>query len=96
MDSKLCGECHKGIYEQWKGSMHHFASFNNRFYRRTIEHMQELSGTRGSKWCAGCHDHTVFFNCRFDRPVKSALARSAFFFRRYGGCLRCMARVEGL
>jgi hypothetical protein len=48
MDSKLCGECHKDIYEQWNGSMHHFASFNNRFYRKTIEHMQELSGTRGS------------------------------------------------
>src|SRR5262249_16618557 len=51
MDSKLCGECHKDIYEQWKGSMHHFASFNNRFYRASILHMQELSGTQGSKWC---------------------------------------------
>jgi len=70
MDSELCGECHKDIYQQWKGSMHHFASFNNRFYRRTIEHMQELSGTQGSKWCAGCHDHAVFFNGRFDRPIK--------------------------
>ncbi|MBZ5725976.1 MAG: tetratricopeptide repeat protein [Acidobacteriia bacterium] len=70
MDSKLCGECHKDIYEQWKSSMHHFASFNNRFYRRTIEHMQELSGTQGSKWCAGCHDHAVFFNGRFERPIK--------------------------
>jgi Flp pilus assembly protein TadD len=70
MDSELCGECHKDIYDQWKGSMHHFASFNNRFYRSTIEHMQELSGTQGSKWCAGCHDHAVFFNGRFDRPIK--------------------------
>jgi Flp pilus assembly protein TadD len=70
MDSQLCGECHRDIYEQWKGSMHHFASFNNRFYRKTIEHMQELSGTQGSKWCAGCHDHAVFFNGRFERPIK--------------------------
>ncbi|MEO8052832.1 MAG: tetratricopeptide repeat protein, partial [Acidobacteriota bacterium] len=70
MDSELCGECHKDIYQQWKGSMHHFASFNNRFYRKTIEHMQELSGTQGSKWCAGCHDHAVFFNGRFERPIK--------------------------
>ncbi|HEY6346828.1 MAG TPA: tetratricopeptide repeat protein [Bryobacteraceae bacterium] len=70
MDSALCGECHKDIYQQWKSSMHHFASFNNQFYRRTIEHMQELSGTQGSKWCAGCHDHAVFFNGRFDRPIK--------------------------
>ncbi len=70
MDSALCGECHKDIYQQWKSSMHHFASFNNQFYRRSVEHMQELSGTKGSKWCAGCHDHAVFFNGRFDRPIK--------------------------
>jgi hypothetical protein len=62
MDSKLCGECHKDIYQQWNSSVHHVASFNNKFYRATILHMQELSGTQGSKWCAGCHDHAVFFN----------------------------------
>ena len=40
MDSERCGECHKDIYEQWKGSAHHFASFNNQFYRKSIEYMQ--------------------------------------------------------
>ena len=72
-DSKLCGECHKDIYDQWKSSMHHFASFNNQFYRASILHMQELSGTQGSKWCAGCHDHAVFFNGRFEKPIKDQL-----------------------
>ncbi|HEY1214472.1 MAG TPA: hypothetical protein VGE93_12635, partial [Bryobacteraceae bacterium] len=33
MESKKCGECHRDIYEQWKSSAHHFASFNNQFYR---------------------------------------------------------------
>ncbi len=70
MDSKRCGECHKDIYDEWKSSMHHFASFNNAFYRATILHMQEKSGIQGSKWCAGCHDHAVFFNGRFERPIK--------------------------
>jgi tetratricopeptide (TPR) repeat protein len=70
MESQQCGECHKDIYEQWKSSMHHFASFNNQFYRATILHMQELSGTQGSKWCAACHDHAVFFNGRFEIPIK--------------------------
>jgi len=70
MDSKLCGGCHKDIYEQWNSSMHHFASMNNPFYKSSILHMQELSGTQGSKWCAGCHDHAVFFNGRFERPIK--------------------------
>jgi tetratricopeptide (TPR) repeat protein len=69
MDSERCGECHKDIYEQWKSSMHHFASFNNQFYRKSIEYMQSVVGTQPSKWCAGCHDHAVFFNGRFDKPM---------------------------
>ena len=92
MDSKLCGECHKDIYEQWKSSMHHFASFNNRFYRSTILHMQELSGTEGSKWCAGCHDHAVFFNGRFERPIKEQVdtpeAQNGL------GCMSCHSIVH--
>ena len=69
MDSERCGECHKDIYQQWKSSMHHFASFNNQFYRKSIEYMQSVVGTQPSKWCAGCHDHAVFFNGRFDKPM---------------------------
>src|SRR5579872_4330682 len=92
MDSALCGECHKDIYQQWQSSMHHFASFNNQFYRRSIEHMQELSGTQGSKWCAGCHDHAVFFNGRFDRPIKEQVntpeAQNGL------GCLSCHSIVH--
>ena len=73
MDSQACGECHRDIYEQWKGSMHRFASFNNQFYRKSIEYMQDVVGTQPSKWCAGCHDHAVFFNGRFDRPIKEQI-----------------------
>jgi hypothetical protein len=92
MDSALCGECHKDIYQQWNSSMHHFASFNNQFYRRSIEQMQELSGTQGSKWCAGCHDHAVFFNGRFDRPIKEQVdtpeAQNGL------GCLSCHSIIQ--
>ena len=91
MDSKLCGECHKDIYEQWKGSMHHFASMNNQFYK-TILHMQELSGTQGSKWCAGCHDHAVFFNGRFDRPIKDQLRHEEA--QNGLGCVSCHSIVH--
>src|SRR2546426_344230 len=73
MDSEACGRCHKDIFEQWKSSMHHFASFNNQFYRKSVEYMQSVVGTQPSKWCAGCHDHAVFFNGRFDRPIKDQI-----------------------
>ena len=92
MDSEFCGGCHKDIYEQWKGSMHHFASFNNQFYRKSIEYMQDVIGTRPSKWCAGCHDHAVFFNGRFDRPIKEQIdtpeAQAGL------GCMSCHAIVH--
>ncbi|MBI4479540.1 MAG: tetratricopeptide repeat protein [Acidobacteria bacterium] len=73
MDSERCGECHADIYKQWNSSAHHFGSFNNQFYRKSIEYMQDVVGTQPSKWCAGCHDHAVFFNGRFDRPIKEQL-----------------------
>lgn len=74
MDSKLCGSCHKDIYEQWNSSMHHFSSFNNQFYRKAIEEMQRIQGsTQPSKWCAGCHDHAVFFNGRWEKPIKDQI-----------------------
>lgn len=92
MDSKTCGECHKDIYDQWNSSVHHFASFNNQYYRKSIEHMQELSGTKGSKWCAGCHDHAVFFNGRFDKPIKDQIdtpeAQNGL------GCMSCHSIVH--
>jgi len=73
MDSEACGTCHKDIYDQWNSSAHHFASFNNQFYRKSIEYMQDVVGTQPSKWCAGCHDHAVFFNGRFEKPIKEQI-----------------------
>ena len=67
--SESCGRCHRDIYEQWSSSMHRFASFNNQWYRKSIEYMQEVVGTRPSKWCAGCHDHAMLFSGRFDEPA---------------------------
>jgi tetratricopeptide (TPR) repeat protein len=73
LTSKACGRCHPDIYAQWSSSMHHFSSFNNQWYRKSIEYMQDVVGTKPSKWCAGCHDHAVFFNGRFDRPIKEQI-----------------------
>ncbi|MCS6951237.1 MAG: tetratricopeptide repeat protein [Bryobacterales bacterium] len=73
LDSHVCGECHKDIYEQWLSSAHRFSSFNNQFYRKSIEYMQSIVGTKPSRWCAGCHDHAMFFNGRFDIPAVKQL-----------------------
>lgn len=73
MTNESCGRCHTDIYQQWKSSMHHFSSFNNQWYRKSIEYMQDTIGTQPSKWCAGCHDHAVFFNGRFETPIKQQI-----------------------
>jgi Flp pilus assembly protein TadD len=80
VDSKTCGQkgCHPDIYAQWNSSAHHRASFNNQWYRKAIEYMQEVVGTRPSKWCGGCHDMAVLLtedphapgHPRFDKPIK--------------------------
>lgn len=77
MDSESCGQagCHPDIFKQWQTSAHHIASFNNQWYRKSIEYMQDVVGTQPSKWCAGCHDHAMFFNGMMETPVKEQIDR---------------------
>ena len=70
LKSQACERCHADIYKQWYSSMHHFSSFNNQWYRKSIEYMQEVDGVKPSKWCAGCHDPALLFSGKFDTPVK--------------------------
>src|SRR5258708_7448344 len=70
MKSDACQRCHADIYKQWDSSMHHFSSFNNQWYRKSIEDMQDVAGVRASKWCAGCHDPALLYSGLFDTPIK--------------------------
>ena len=70
MQSQACERCHADIYKQWYSSMHHNSSFNNQWYRKAVEYMQDTVGIRPSKWCAGCHDPALLYSGMFDRPVR--------------------------
>jgi tetratricopeptide (TPR) repeat protein len=70
MESDSCKRCHQDIYQQWFSSAHHFSSFNNQWYRKSIEYMQDTIGTRPSKWCGGCHDPAVLYSGLMDTPIK--------------------------
>ncbi|MGB9204488.1 MAG: tetratricopeptide repeat protein [Terriglobales bacterium] len=70
MESDSCKRCHEDIYNQWNSSAHHFSSFNNQWYRKAIEYMQDTIGTRPSKWCGGCHDPAVLYSGKMDTPIK--------------------------
>src|SRR6202035_3210199 len=70
MESDSCKRCHEDIYNQWFSSAHHFSSFNNQWYRKSIEYMQDTVGTKPSKWCGGCHDPAVLYAGKMDTPIK--------------------------
>ncbi len=72
MASESCGRsgCHPDIYKQWSSSAHHFSSFNNQWYRKSIEYMQDVVGVRPSKWCGGCHDPALLFSGMMDSPIR--------------------------
>jgi len=92
MKSEACQRCHADIYKQWNSSMHHFSSFNNQWYRKSIEYMQDVAGVKSSKWCAGCHDPALLYSGLFDTPIKQIVDRPE---ARAGlGCLMCHSIVE--
>lgn len=72
LTSKTCAEqgCHSDVYRQWNESAHHFSSFNNQWYRKSIMYMQDVNGIQSSKWCGGCHDPAIMFNGVMDRPIR--------------------------
>lgn len=92
MQSKACERCHADIYKQWESSSHHFSSFNNQWYRKSIEYMQEVDGVKQSKWCAGCHDPALLFSGMMDTPIKQIVDRPE---ARAGlSCLMCHSIVK--
>jgi tetratricopeptide (TPR) repeat protein len=87
MESDSCKRCHEDIYKQWFSSAHHFSSFNNQWYRKSIEYMQDTVGTKPSKWCGGCHDPAVLYSGLMDTPIKQIVHRPE---SQAGlGCMMC-------
>jgi len=95
MDSESCRPCHADIYNQWESSMHHMASFNNQWYRKAIEYMQDTVGIKPSLWCGGCHDHAlVFANKMQTHPIREV--EDTREGQNGLGCMSChsIARVK--
>lgn len=87
MESESCKRCHEDIYKQWSSSMHHFSSFNNQWYRKSVEYMQDTVGTKPSKWCGGCHDPALLYSGLMNTPIKEIVHRPE---AQAGlGCMMC-------
>src|SRR5271165_3661903 len=92
MESDACERCHQDIFKQWNSSAHHFSSFNNQWYRKSIEYMQDVNGVQPSKWCAGCHDPALLYSGMMDTPIKHIVhtpeAQAGM------GCMMCHSIVQ--
>ena len=69
--SETCGQagCHPDIVAQWKTSAHRLSSFNNEWYRKSVETLVERGGNDRVRWCASCHDPVVLFSGRMTDEV---------------------------
>ncbi len=92
MESDACQRCHQDIYKEWQSSAHHFSSFNNQWYRKSVEYMQQVNGVQASKWCAGCHDPALLYSGKMDIPIQQIVhtpeAQAGM------GCMMCHSIVR--
>ncbi len=93
VESDACQRCHQDIYKQWHSSMHHFSSFNNQWYRKSVEYMQDVVGVKPSKWCAGCHDPALLYSGLFNTPIRK-LGVDRPEAQAGLGCMMCHSIVQ--
>ncbi len=84
-----CQECHPKSYARWAKSAHHFSSFNNPFYRRSVELMADAVGREKTKWCAGCHDPVVLFSGKMGKATLHKFTYDDFEAQQGLTCMSC-------
>ena len=62
--SERCGTagCHPDIYAQWSQSAHRFSSFNNPFYKASVDYLVSTSDSTTVRWCGSCHDPVMLYS----------------------------------
>jgi len=93
--SETCARCHADIVEQWSKSAHRYASFDNPFYRASVEAIRkEEDGKKRSQWCAGCHDPAIMMAGNMTKDIVPTIPESQAGLT----CLAChlMDEVHGV
>lgn len=93
--SETCARCHADIVEQWSKSAHRYASFDNPFYRASVEAIRkEENGKERSQWCAGCHDPAIMMAGNMTKEIVPTIPESQAGLT----CLAChlMDEVHGV
>ncbi len=95
-DSKYCGQvgCHPDSFKRAEMGVHRFTSFNNPFYRRSIELMADTHGREKTKWCAGCHDPVVLFTGQMGKAKLKDFSYDQPEAQQSLSCMACHSIVE--
>ncbi|MGB0135583.1 multiheme c-type cytochrome [Dokdonella sp.] len=88
-DNEYCRECHPRTYERWEKSAHRLSSFNNPFYRRSVELTADRVGREKTKWCAGCHDPVVLFSGKMGKATLHEFSYDDFEAQQGLTCMSC-------
>lgn len=88
-NNEYCRECHPRTYERWEKSAHRMSSFNNPFYRRSVELMADRLGREKTKWCAGCHDPVVLFSGKMGKATLHEFSYDDFEAQQGLTCMSC-------
>jgi Flp pilus assembly protein TadD len=89
-----CRDCHPDSFHQWERSAHRFSSFNNPFYRKSVELMADQVGRERTKWCSGCHDPVVLFTGQMGAATQAKFSFDSFEAQQGLTCMSCHSIVE--
>ncbi len=92
--NSYCAECHPDSFKRWERSAHRFSSFNNPFYRRSVELVADRVGREKTKWCAGCHDPVVLFTGQMGKATLHTFTYDQFEAQQGLTCMACHSIVE--
>jgi tetratricopeptide (TPR) repeat protein len=65
-----CADCHSDVASHWMYSAHANASFDNPWYRASIDQFRAERSNEESRFCAGCHDPLLLVSGDIDREVE--------------------------
>lgn len=94
LGAQSCQRCHMDIVQQWSSSAHRFSSFNNPFYRKSVELTRESISKEASQFCGGCHDPAIMLSGNMVKDIDPLTPESQAGLT----CLGCHAidKVHGV
>jgi hypothetical protein len=89
-----CQSCHPDSFHEWQRSAHRFSSFNNPFYRKSVELMADRVGRERTKWCSGCHDPVVLFTGQMGAATQAKFSYDSWEAQQGLTCMSCHSIAE--